>query len=282
MILIADSGSTKTDWGVISHDGSIDYFSTAGYNPFFMDVGTMGEGISSVIGVCLYPAEVRQLLFYGAGCQDSQVDKVKGALLKVFPGAMTVKVSVDLLAAAKALLATHPGFVAILGTGTNTCLYDGRSISYHIDSLGFLLGDEGSGAAIGKRVLVDFLRNQMDPAVREAFIRRYALDESSLMEHVYTATYPNRYCASFARFLNEPEVPSGYRELIVKDAFASFFEKLVCQYPSYKTLTFNCVGSIGYHFRDLLITAAENHGMKVGLIERSVIERLTHYYHSLL
>src|SRR5690606_37373780 len=236
--------------------------------------------ISSEVGVHLAPIDVQSVFFYGAGCQGSQVANMERALRQVFTAAVTVEVSVDLLAAAKALLGDHPGFAAILGTGTNTCLYDGSTITYHIDSLGFLLGDEGSGAAIGKRILTDFLRNQMESPIRDAFERKYGLREAEIMEQVYASNYPNRYCASFTRFLDEPEAAGKYRERIVGEAFRVFFEKLVCLYPAYRTLTFNCVGSVGYHFSDLLKIEAENRGMEVGLILPTVIEKLTLYHHS--
>ena len=280
MMLVADSGSTKTDWGIISADGLTTYFSTSGYNPFFMDIDSIRAAISSEVGVHLAPLEVQCVFFYGAGCQGSQVSNMERALRQVFTAAVTVEVSVDLLAAAKALLGDHPGFAAILGTGTNTCLYGGSAITYHIDSLGFLLGDEGSGAAIGKRILTDFLRNQMDSPIRDAFKRKYGLHEAEIMEQVYASNYPNRYCASFTRFLDEPEAEGKYRERIVGEAFRVFFEKLVCLYPAYRTLTFNCVGSVGYHFSDLLKIEAENRGMEVGLILPTVIEKLTLYHHS--
>jgi len=279
VILVADSGSTKTDWGIISDDGSTRYFSTSGYNPFFMGADSIGEAMADEIGAYLDPTAVRQVFFYGAGCQGAQISNMERALRQVFTEAAAIQVSVDLLAAAKALLGDGPGFAAILGTGTNTCLYDGSGITFHIDSLGFLLGDEGSGAAIGKRILMDFLRNQMDGVVRRAFERMHTLDEATLLERVYASTHPNRYCASFTRFLDEPEAAGDYRKRIVGEAFQDFFGKLVCLYPGYRSLTFNCVGSIGYHFSDLLKIAAENRGMKVGLILPKVIEKLTFYHH---
>src|SRR5690606_36029744 len=192
VILVADSGSTKTDWGVISADGSIRHFSTSGYNPFFMDIDSIEKAISTELSVHVDPIEVHRVFVYGAGCQDGQVQNMEAALHQVFIKATTIQVSVDLLAAAKALLGDGPGFAAILGTGTNTCLYDGRAISYHIDSLGFLLGDEGSGAAMGKRILADFLRNQLPDDVRSAFERKYGLSEATLMEQVYASGEPNR------------------------------------------------------------------------------------------
>lgn len=246
-----------------------------------MDADSIRDTILMEIGEHVDPAEVHRVFFYGAGCQGSQVFNMEQALHQVFTRVATIQVSVDLLAAAKALLGDDPGFAAILGTGTNTCLYDGSAITHHIDSLGFLLGDEGSGAAIGKRILADFLRNQMDSVIREAFERKYALHGDTILEQVYASSYPNRYCASFTRFLDEPEAAGSYRKRIVGEAFQAFFEKLVCLYPVYGSLTFNCVGSIGYHFSDLLKMEAENRGMKVGLILPTVIEKLTLYHHRL-
>ena len=245
-----------------------------------MDRDSIQQAISTELHTHVDPSRVTRVYFYGAGCQDGQVHNMEVALRRVFPKADTVHVSVDLLAAAKALLGDAPGFAAILGTGTNTCLYDGRTISYHIDSLGFLLGDEGSGAAMGKRILADFLRNQMEADVRAAFERKYALSEATLMEQVYASHEPNRYCASFARFLDEPEAAGDYRHQVVSDAFQTFFEKLVCLYPAYRSLTFNCVGSIGYHFSDFLKIEAEKRGMQVGIILPTVIEKLTLYHQS--
>lgn len=279
MILVADSGSTKTDWGLISCDGTVTYFSTSGYNPFFMEADLICDTIMREIHRHLDPGVIRSVFFYGAGCQGQHVFTMEEALNQVFVEAATVEVAVDLLAAAKALLGNQPGFAAILGTGTNTCLYDGKAISHHVDSLGFLLGDEGSGAAIGKRILVDFLRDRMDDRVRRAFKRRYQLEADDLMQQVYHSPQPNRYCASFARFLDEPMASSEYRSQVVAEAFRDFFGKLVCSYPGYRSQAFNCVGSIGYHFSDLLKREAENHGMKVGLILPAVIERLTWYHH---
>lgn len=275
MILVADSGSTKTDWAVIVDGITRTYFSTSGYNPFFMDADSIRDSIFREIDGRLDSTVIRQVFFYGAGCQGAHIATMEYVLQQVFTAAETVKVEVDLLAAARALLGNEPGFAAILGTGTNTCLYDGNAITYHIDSLGFLLGDEGSGAVIGKRILTDYLRNQMGQSVREAFIRIYALDENELMQEVYGAGYPNRYCASFVKFLDEPTVSADYRRLVVCEAFSGFFEKLVCLYPDYRSLTFNCVGSVGYHFSDLLRVAAEDQGMKVGRVLPSVIESLS-------
>lgn len=247
-----------------------------------MDIDSIFDVLSMEVKEHFNPAEIQRVFFYGAGCQGNQIFNMEQALRRVFKEAVTIQVFVDLLAAAKALLGDDPGFAAILGTGTNTCLYDGQAIAHHIDSLGFLLGDEGSGAVIGKRILTDFMRNQMSSPIREAFERKYALDEATILEQVYASRYPNRYCASFTRFLDEPEAAGSYRNRIVGEAFQAFFEKLVCLYPAYESLTFNCVGSIGYHFSNLLKMEAESRGMKVGLILPTVIEKLTHYHQNRL
>lgn len=278
MVVIADSGSTKTDWYVISKDKTHSRFTTLGLNPYFIAESELTELIRGLIAHHLDQTQVSALFFYGAGCQGIKIELMKGIFRQVFPYAGTVEVNVDLLAAAKALLGDAPGFAAILGTGTNTCLYDGKNISYHIDSLGFILGDEGSGAAIGKRILIDFLRKKMPFRVREAFILEYAMNEDKVIDLLYSSPQPNRVCASFAKFLDRKDVDDTYVDDVVRSSFGSFFTQLVCLYPAYQQVEFNCAGSIAYRFADQLAREAARHHMPVGRIIPSVIEELAHYH----
>ncbi|MGK6352872.1 N-acetylglucosamine kinase [Parapedobacter sp. DT-150] len=278
MILIADSGSTKTDWAISSKGAATQYFTTTGYNPFFMDAPSILASMTGEMKKHPELSSVEAVYFYGAGCQGEKRSQMEQALTQVFAHCPVIRVEVDLLAAAHALLGDSPGFAAILGTGTNTCLYNGKTIVYHIDSLGFLLGDEGSGAAIGKRILVDFLRHRMPPAIRDAFMQAYRVQEDDVMQQLYSSGQPNRYSASFARFLDSQAVPDSYRRQVVSDAFDTFFAQLVSAYPDYGLYSFNCVGSIGFHFRELLEATAGRYGMKTGKIIRSVIEQLVDYH----
>lgn len=278
MLLIADSGSTKTAWCLVNEQGAETYFSTEGYNPYFVSDEYVISSVKETFPPAVDPAAISRVYFYGAGCQDDKAGVMEQTLRKIFTNATHIAAEVDLLAAARGLLGNTPGFAAILGTGTNTCLYDGRSISLNIDSLGFMLGDEGSGAAIGKKILSDFLRHKMPPAVRQLFTDIYRLEEAAIMHQVYKEPMPNRFCAGFTKFLTQPGIDNGYAHTLLKTAFTEFFTNLVSCYPGYAEHTFNCVGSVGYHFRDVISEVAASFRMQTGLIIPSLIKYLVRYH----
>lgn len=277
MIIIADSGSTKTHWCILSETGR-SYFTTAGLNPFFTVEAQLPVTIRSLVASHLDASAVTALFFYGAGCQGDKIAVMEKAFRQVFPNAASIQVRVDLLAAARALLGDTPGFAAILGTGTNSCIYDGNAIAHHIDSLGFLLGDEGSGAAIGKQILIDFLRNQLPGPLRAAFVREYGGDEDALISLLYKSPQPNRFCAGYAKFLDVADMDPNYREAVIHRHFRIFFSQLVCLYPEYETYRFNCVGSIAHRFKEALQVEASHQGMEMGIILPTVIEELASYH----
>ena len=185
----------------------------------------------------------------------------------------------DLLASCRALLGDNEGFAAILGTGTNTCLYDGKDITLNIDSLGYFLGDEGSGSYIGKRILADYMKGYMPEILREKFFQTYALSNEDIFDHIYNKPLPNRFCASFSKFIYDfKEEDENYCNGVVEYAFTAFFENLVIHYPNYKNYKLNCVGSVGYSFRDTLSIVADRYEMGVGKIIRSPIDDLVDYH----
>ncbi len=278
MILIADSGSTKTAWCAIRNGDKKVYFESEGYNPFFVTPDYVKESLRRSLPDNLAPERISAVHFYGAGCQGDKIAVMQSTLQDVFSQAPEVYVEGDLLAAARALLGRKAGFVAILGTGTNTCIYDGEKITDNIDSLGFLLGDEGSGAYIGKQIISDYIRGKMPAAMREFFFQEYALTPSELMSRVYAAKLPNRYCAGFTHFLTKDNADAGYREKVVTTAFHHFFTNLVSAYPDYRQYELNCIGSIGYVFQDQLTAVAAEYGMKTGKIISSLIADLAVYH----
>ncbi len=278
MIIIADSGSTKTDWCILSPSGDHHRFLTTGLNPFFMNESELLTAVRSQLVPHMDNRPIKKVFFYGAGCQGDKMIIMERVFQQIFPAAARIEVRVDLLAAAKALLGDTPGFAAILGTGTNTCLYDGNHISCHIDSLGFLLGDEGSGAAIGKKILVDFLRKRLPDKLHSLFIHTYGRNETEMISEVYASSLPNRFCASFAKFLDAPDMDQDYLYEVVKGSFHTFFSQLVCLYPDYRDVSFNCVGSIAYRFADILREEVLFHGMPMGRILPSVIGELALYH----
>ncbi|MBD1423066.1 N-acetylglucosamine kinase [Sphingobacterium chuzhouense] len=278
MIIIADGGSTKTNWCLLDDSNKKIYFNTEGYNPYFVDseyiVNSLKKGLPSDL-----PFEkITEVNYYGAGVHNEEKAKiVEMAMQKVFPNAK-VEVGHDLLAAARALLADQPGFAAILGTGTNTCIYDGEKITHNIDSAAYILGDEGSGSFIGKKLLTDFIRGLMPEAVEKLFFETYKLTPDEIMDNVYTKPLANRFCASFSKFVYDNNVNIEYTRGIVEEAFDTFFKNLVSKYPDYQKHTFNCIGSVAYNFRNVLEETAKRYGMEVGKIIRSPIDDLVVYH----
>ena len=279
MILIAESGSTKTAWRITDGDENTG-FETAGLNPFFVDAGEVCSVIDTAWPKGLSRDVVREVHFYGAGCMGPKAKVIEVAMRDAFPKA-AVHTYVDLLAAARALLGSQPGFVAILGTGTNSCLYDGEKISHHIDSLGYILGDEGSGTAIGRRLLSDFLRGAMPDDVHRAFDETYQLNSAEVLHRVYSEPAANAYCAGFTRFISEDRLQNAYFRTMLQECFDDFFRSLVSRYPGYREHAFNCVGSVAHAFRYVLAEVAVKWGMRMGRIVASPIEALTAFHRNI-
>ena len=278
MIIIADGGSTKTNWCLLDDSNKKIYFNTEGYNPFFVDSEYIVNSLKKGLPSDMLLDEITEVNYYGAGVHNEEkVNVVKMAMQQVFPKAK-VEVGHDLLAAARALLGDQPGFAAILGTGTNTCIYNGEEITHHIDSAAYILGDEGSGSYIGKKLLTDFIRGLMPEAVEKLFFETYKLTPDEIMDNVYTKPLANRFCANFSKFVYDNNVNIEYTRGIVEEAFGTFFNNLVSKYPNYQNYTFNCIGSVAYNFRNVLEDTANQYGMKVGKIIRSPIDDLVDYH----
>ncbi|UOR03508.1 N-acetylglucosamine kinase [Hymenobacter aerilatus] len=277
MIIIADGGSTKTNWCLIDNAGTRIYFNTEGYNPYFINTQGIIESLEKSLPDNLDLPAISEVYYYGAGCSTPEkVETVAAAMRHVFKQS-EVYVGHDLLAAARALLGLEKGFAAILGTGTNTALYDGKDVTLNIDSLGYFLGDEGSGSFIGKRLLRDYMRGYLPDGLQEAFKQQYELDNEEIFDRLYNQPLPNRFLASFAKFAYDHNNVSYCRDIVL-EGFNTFFDNLVVHYPNYQEYTFNCIGSVGYNFRDALTQAAKNHGMEVGKIIRSPIDDLVTYH----
>ena len=278
MILIADGGSTKTNWCLVTDDGKKVYFNTEGYNPYFVSEEYIIQSLGDNLPVDLDKDSITEVNYYGAGCSTYDKRKqVENAMSKVF-NKSKVNIGHDLLAAARAVLGNNPGFAAILGTGTNTCTYDGKNIIQNIDSGAYILGDEGSGCYIGKKLLIDYLRGYMPEAVRENFWETFKLTPDDVNEQVYTQPLANRFCAGFAKFVYDSNVHLEYTRNLVKTSFEDFFRNLVTHYPNYQSYTFNCIGSVGYNFRNVLEEVATENGMTIGNIIRSPIDNLVKYH----
>lgn len=277
MILIADGGSTKTTWCLVDAHTTRSFFHTEGYNPEFISTAGIIASLQQSLPATVVTDAIAEVHYYGASVVTPlQVATVADAMQAVFRQAR-VFVGHDLLAAARALLGRQPGFAAILGTGTNSCVYDGEHIAHNVDSLGYFLGDEGSGAFIGKALLRDYLRGDMPASLAAEFRATYGLDRNAIFDRLYNQPFPNRFIASFAKFANDHN-QEHYCQQLVAEAFDLFFRNIIAKYPAYQSHTFNCVGSVGYNFRDALTQVATAHGMTVGKIISSPIDDLVSYH----
>jgi N-acetylglucosamine kinase-like BadF-type ATPase len=203
---------------------------------------------------------------------------MEDALRKVFTKADTVFIAMDTLASCRALLGRKSGFSAILGTGANTCLYDGCNEGLNVDSCGFILGDEGSGAYLGKRLITDFIRHNMPENVYELTAKELGCGNDELIDTIYTKPFPNRFCAQYAKFIRQNIDTDPYFKELVTDAFTKFFDRIVVHYPDYQTYSFNAVGSVAYHFKDLLEPVVKKYGMEMGVIAKAPMEGLIEYH----
>lgn len=278
MIIIADGGSTKTNWCLVTEEGKKVYFNTEGYNPYFSGTAYIVQSLMENLPTDLQKNDITEVNYYGAGCSTDDMRNIVAEAMKAVFTKAKVYVGHDLLAAARALLGTSEGFAAILGTGTNTCIYNGKEVVHNIDSGAYILGDEGSGCYIGKKLLVDYLRGYMPEAVRKLFWDTYQLTPDDVNEQVYTQPRANRFCASFSKFVYDNPVNIEYSRNLVRTSFEDFFKNLVTHYPDYQKYTFNCIGSVGYNFRNVLEEVVAENGMVVGNIIRSPIDNLVKYH----
>lgn len=279
MILIADSGATKTEWALISQEGKLLFsFFSQGYNPNYITGPEIADDIRTNLPSALNPGCVEELYFYGAGVTELQYPLMEEVLRSVFTQVKHVFVAMDTLASCRALLQREPGFAAILGTGANSCLYDGENEGLNVDSCGFILGDEGSGAYLGKRLITDYLRRNMPPNVYEQVGRELGRSNDELLDIIYTKPFPNRFCGQYAAFINRSLAVDPYFPELVTDAFRQFFRLIVTHYPDYRKYAFNAVGSVAWHFKPLLQPVVEEFGMKMGTILKAPMEGLIRYH----
>lgn len=283
MILIADSGSTKTYWSLLKNTSETLHYKTSGINPFFQTELQIESQLRKQLLQQLHVEAIDAIYFFGAGCAtEKQKQMITNAFEKVFRFRQ-ILVESDLLGAAKALCGDQPGIVCILGTGSNSGFFDGTSIVKQVSPLGFIIGDEGSGAALGKKLVADCLKNQLSPTIQERFFNRFQLSQAEIVENIYTKPFPSRFLASLSIFLHENlDEPELYQ--LVYDSFAEFFKRNVFQYD-YKGYKVEIVGSIGYYYQDVLRHVASDLSIELGAILQAPMDKLITYYqakHALL
>ncbi|MBN7814090.1 N-acetylglucosamine kinase [Algoriphagus pacificus] len=276
MILIADSGSSKTDWRVIHENGKISQYRGVGFNPYYQTSEEMAINMRHEFLINL-ESEIEEIYYYGAGCSvDSRKKEVENALRTIFSKAK-IHVDHDLSAAAKATCGHQAGIACILGTGSNSCDYDGSEIIDTRPAPGYILGDQGGGGYIGRKFLMDFINDEMPVQIKEELVDKLKLTATTIQEHVYRQPFPNRYMASFCRFITEHK-SDPYCYMLYYNSFVDFFKVHVMKYKNYRDKPVNFVGSIAYYNSDILRKAALDSQIKTNLIIESPISGLTLYH----
>lgn len=279
MILIADSGSTKTDWRLVdTNTGYSLAIQTDGFNPYYQDARQIADTLQSQLLPYVKQTVVTTVFYYGTGCTGPSVNYIiADALQAVLPGLQLVEVNSDMLGAARAAMGRQAGIVCILGTGANACCYDGTNIIRGIQSLGFWLGDEGSGGYLGKTLVRDFFQERLPADLRDAFQNQYAIDRATLLENAYQKPFPNRYFAAFTPFLSaRPEHP--YVAKLVTDAFVLFLTTYVRRFPEADQWPVHFVGSIAYYFSDWLQQAMKQTGLTMGRMVKAPADELVDFH----
>jgi N-acetylglucosamine kinase-like BadF-type ATPase len=275
-ILIADSGSTKCEWCLLQGNKK-KRVDTQGISPYFLDTAGIGRVLSAELLPALGKVPVDEIYYYGTGCKDPNNQKVvQKALQRAFPGAKA-HVTHDLMGAALALCGSTKGISCILGTGSNSCYFDGRKIVKNSPGLGFILGDEGSGAYLGKKVIQYYLYNTFDEDLRYKFDAKYATNSKEILESVYRKPLPNRYLASYTLFLVENR--GHYMiENIIEDGLNDFFFNHLCKYRESWKLPIHFVGGVAYGFRDVVKELCGVYEFELGTILSKPMDGLIKYH----
>jgi len=280
MIIICDSGSTKSDWSLIDGGETKARIATQGINPFFMSRDEMlhiaREELDEASEGRHELRDAEAVFFYGSGCREEMIPAVCDVLKEAFPHAKTVEAASDMLGAARAVCGDKEGIACILGTGSNSCLYDGRQICSNVPPMGFILGDEGSGAVLGKRFVNAVYKGGVSDEIRAAFEEETQLSLAEIIEHVYRKPLPNRFLASLSPFIKRHVMDADVHRIVVEN-FRDFFRKNVANYGK-RELEVGAIGSIAWNYAEELREAAALEGFKMGRIEQSPMQGLIEYH----
>lgn len=274
--LIADSGSTKTEWCLLKNNKPL-IFTSQGMSPYFVNSDGMENIIRNEVIPFLKKSKIEEIFFYGTGCKNpANIKTVRKVFQGIFSDAL-VSVDNDLSGAAKALCGDEKGIACILGTGSNSCYYNGKKIVKNSPGIGFILGDEGSGAYLGKKVIQHFLYNIFDDDLRARFDAKFVTTDAEILEAVYKGSLPNRYLASFAIFLAENR--GHYMiENIIEDGLNDFFYTHIIRYRESPKFPVHFTGSIAAGFKDVIEQLCLGYDLQLGNIFKSPMEGLIKYH----
>jgi N-acetylglucosamine kinase-like BadF-type ATPase len=277
MILIADSGSTKTSWLLTDGKKVVNTLTTIGYNPYYFNNNSIVNSMKSELIPILSGNMIDKIFFYGSGCSsDENCSMVKNTLLELFPNSI-IEVNHDLFGAAVALLKNSEGIACILGTGSNSCHWDGKQIVQNVPSVGYLLGDEGSGTYIGMKILKGILEERAPVNIINSFYNYYNTSFEGVLNSIYNKPKPNSFISTIGIFAAN-NISNSWISNSIKQSFTDFIDNQIKQYDNYQNLNVSFTGSIAYHFKEILLDACNNNGITPGIIIKNPIEGLFTYH----
>jgi glucosamine kinase len=276
MILVADSGSTKTEWKVIKEGVPQKSLFTSGINPFFLSGKEIHHLLKKELN-CLEGSSFSHVYYYGTGCSSVTKENIVRDAINQFLSSKEIFIGSDMLAAARSLCLNKPGIACIIGTGSNSCYYDGRSIISNVSPLGYILGDEAGAAVIGRKLISGVLKKQVSQNVIDLFFATYNITPAEILENVYMKPFPNRFLGQFSKFISAniqiPELQD-----IITSCFEDFIRRNILQYPESKALPVHFTGSIAYYFSPFLEDLLIKYDLKSGIITLSPMETLIKYH----
>lgn len=274
--LIADGGGTKTEWRILGGLPNQSFY-TAGISPYYLTSSEIQQLLLTEFPKKVLKLQIDEIYYYGTGCKTkAKAMLVQQALNKLFPKAK-IHVTHDLMGAAVATCGKSKGIICILGTGSNSCVYNGKRVTSNSPGLGYVLGDEGSGAYLGKKVLQHFLYGIFDEELKQSFLKNYPTSTEEILHKVYKEPFPNRYLASFSQFLSQHR--GHYMvENIIEDGLRDFFDQHLQLYPQKTKLTFHFVGGVAYHFKDKIAELCSDYGFTLGKIMKQPMKGITEYH----
>lgn len=274
--LIADSGSTKTDWAIIFRGKIQQKIATSGINPFFQSKEDIIQILNNELLTNLEKPYPTKLNYYGAGCTfPAKIELLSRAFSEVLGQDIKLSLHSDLVAVAHALCGEEEGIPCILGTGSNSCYWNGKEIVNNVPPLGFILGDEGSGAVLGKQLIANILKGQLSDKIISDFFYTQRVTYEELLESVYKKPFPNRFLARFTYFIKEHIENHEIRQIVV-NSFQDFFNRNIKHYPQHLKVHF--VGSVAVVFEDILREVGKRLGYEIGNITKAPLEKLAEYH----
>ncbi len=277
MIAIADSGSTKTDWAIIDLNRTNKRVQTTGLNPYFLNENSILEVLEKDLLPFIDPKSINKVFFYGAGCGAQEKSLLISNVLSTFFINAVCDVSTDIIGVLNAIDSKHEGIAAILGTGANSCKFSGNQLIQQAPSLGYILGDEGSGAFIGKMFIKAYLSGKLPEPIKLSFEQKNCVSREILLDNIYRRSFPNRYLASFCPWIAS-QAGNSFIDNLIKESFYAFFKEYISIYDGFSSLPLYFTGSIAYYFSEQLQFVAHQHQIQIKEITLSPIEGLIRFH----